>query len=401
MNNLFKFVFLSFLSFAIFTSCNDDPSSNGLNLIPDQDKIKFGEYNTDSAKTRQSTHYYQTDENFGLSSRLIIGKNSYAESSLLFQFTVYLPDSIKEFINNNEATVERAWIKLMPLYFLGDKNAQFDFSVHKILSKWSSLGFDRDSLEAAGSSFYDAADVAVSKNVNQGDSTFQFDLDQQLVLDWLRYISDTTQTSLKYHGIIVKPNVSNSFIGVGSSQASGDSAMPHLTIVLKKSSNDKDTLTVTPYMDTHVLTGTVPQEENRIYLEGSYPLRGFLFFDLSSLTKDLIISKAVLELTVDETKTTDGEQSSDTIMVRMMKDSTAKTFTSDSLIVSYLSKSGNVYSGDISWMIQRWLQGTANQGLSLELFDEQTGAARIALYGTKEANLSLRPRIKIIYSQKK
>ena len=401
MNNVFKFVFLSFLSFAIFTSCNDDPSSNGLNLIPDQDKIKFGEYNTDSAKAQQSSHFYETNEILGLSSRLIIGKNDYAESSLLFQFTVYLPDSIKEYIKNNEATVERAWIKLLPLYSLGDKTEPFNFSVHKILSKWSSLGFDRDSLETYGSSFYDAADVAISKVVNQSDSTFQFDLDQQLVFDWLRYISDTTQTSLKYHGIIVKPNVTNSYIGVGSSQANSDSAQPHLTIVLKKSSNDRDTLTVTPYMDTHVFTGTVPQEENKIYLEGSYPLRGFLFFDLSSLTKDLIISRAMLELTVDESKTTDGEQKSDTIMVRILKDSTAKTFTSDSLIVSYLSRSDNVYSGDISWMVQRWLQGTANQGVALELFDEQTSAARIALYGSKEANLSLRPRIKIIYSRKK
>jgi hypothetical protein len=72
-----------------------------------------------------------------------------------------------------------------------------------------------------------------------------------------------------------------------------------------------------------------------------------------------------------------------------------------------LTRKDNKFTGDISSIVQIWnaellLDGEKleNQGINLTLFDEYSSVARIVLYGSKEQNISLRPRLTIYYPKK-
>ncbi|MEW6195488.1 MAG: hypothetical protein AB1521_10050 [Bacteroidota bacterium] len=398
MNKSVKLLFLSFISVFLLIACNDDPSSTGLGLITDKDKVQFSELDSYSTGMRQSSGYFEDEQNLGSSELLILGKNSYSESVVLMHFSIFLTDSLKTQLNNHEAFVRQVWMEMTPVYTLGDAANNFDFTVHKINSKWSSAGFDKDSL-SSGSFSFDPTNVLISKTID--DTTFNFDIEPEVVQKWLEYHADTLSNP-KYYGLLLKPTSgTQKMIGLKSLQSSDSETLPLIHVVMEKPSVYKDTISINPYMDIHVVTGEVSTDPNRIVLEGGLPIKGNLFFDLSSLTKDLIINKATLELTVDTVASIDGSAKSDSILARILKDSTAKSLTGDSLIATVIKRTGNVFSGDITWMVQRWAQGTVeNQGILLELYDEDESTARISIYGTKEPQALLRPRLKIIYVKK-
>jgi hypothetical protein len=76
--------------------------------------------------------------------------------------------------------------------------------------------------------------------------------------------------------------------------------------------------------------------------------------------------------------------------------------TADSNYSTILKRNKNLFSGDITWMVQKWIGKLSdNYGVRLSLADETSSAARIVLYGNKESNPLLRPRIKLVYTQKK
>ncbi|MEW6702391.1 MAG: hypothetical protein AB1298_06690, partial [Bacteroidota bacterium] len=112
--------------------------------------------------------------------------------------------------------------------------------------------------------------------------------------------------------------------------------------------------------------------------------------------------KTTLELTIDTLKTTDGLPKSDSLMIQMLADSTTRKVTSDNF-TSILQRKGNIFTGDITWMVQRWLKGEPqfpNHGALLTLLDEDISAARIAFYGSRSADKTVRPKLKIVYMKK-
>lgn len=90
-------------------------------------------------------------------------------------------------------------------------------------------------------------------------------------------------------------------------------------------------------------------------------------------------------------------------MIQMFADSTTRKLTSDNF-TTILQRKGNIFTGDITWMVQRWLKGEPefpNHGALLTLLDEDISAARIAIYGSKDANKTVRPKLKIVYMKKR
>ena len=173
--------------------------------------------------------------------------------------------------------------------------------------------------------------------------------------------------------------------------------------MLKKGSVPYDTLVVYPSKDLHIVEsiGAVPiGSQDKIILEGGYALRGKLKMDVSAIPKDVSISKAILELNVDEINSIDGDPSSDSIYVHMYLNSARDSLTADSTVTTLLKRSGNVFSGNISWMVQKWVSGTENQGMRLTLLDEYSSVSKIVLYGSKENNPALRPKLTIYYPKK-
>ncbi|MHB8931230.1 MAG: DNRLRE domain-containing protein [Melioribacteraceae bacterium] len=397
---MIRFLRLSLFAVAltvILISCNQDPTSVGSNLVSEQDQFTFNQLDSYQSDIPQKSSWSQVTPKLGTSQYILLGKTSYAESSLLLLYNIYVPDSLLTRLKAGELLVKSASMKMIPRYTLGDKSAPFDFSIFQVRSPWTEIGFNRDSLSQLS---YDQSDI--KSNLTMTDTTLNFNLSTDAVKEWLMRKADSTAAPKNY-GIIFKTKPSTQkilgFLGIIGTSSSNESI---LNIILERPSTGyKDTINVSPYEDVHVVTGSLPTASSDFYLEGGYMLKSNLFFDVTSLPKNSIVNKAILDLTVDESQSLDGSLKSDSMYVQLLADSTTMKLTSDSSYSVLLVRTGNVFSGDISWIVQKWLSGVANQGMILSLVDEYTTAARIAFYGSKDPNKALRPKLKITYMQKK
>ena len=391
---------ISVLSVLAFISCNDDPASIPSSLPPEGDKVVFEVFDSKDQNVNQNSGFYENLENLYGGGRRLLGRNSYAKSSILFHWDVYLPDSTINYINEGVITVDTALVTMRVSYHLGF-NSPVSFAVQPLQGEWSNYTLKRDSLQYITN---DGDPSILASQINQTDTTVSFLLDNNEVYNWLKFKADTNLQNTNY-GIILKPTAaSQGFIGFNSTfYSSADTLETTLKIILKKSSEPFDSISVYPDKDLHVVesVGNVPvSSPDKIILEGGYAFRGNLFIDISSLPKDIAVNKAILELSVDSLNTVNGDPGSDSLLVYMFADSTTKALTSDSTVITKLIRKGNKFTGNITWMMQRWLTGTENQGLELSLYDEYESVAKIVLYGSKEANIDLRPRLTIYYPKR-
>ncbi len=391
-------MFLFPLIFSLY-SCSDSPTSVGENLIPNDDKISFNEFDSYKEDIPQQSYSYVEKIKLGSSDRIILGKTFYGETYILLLFKPSLIDTLLTRYKNKELKIYDTWISMKPNYFLGDKTLPFNFTVHQISNKWGIAGFDRDSLKNLQ---IDDNDISTNKVIT--DTLITFKLPISVVDTWLKSSYDSTTS--KNYGIILKPTSNTQrmigFKAVYSSNEISTSVILNYAIERTPTPVYKDTLNVSPYLDNHVVTGVAQKSFNHFYLQSSYAQRAILSFDLTKLPTNIIVNKATLELTSDPKISLDGIPSSDSIDVQILADSITKKLTSDSLYNITLSKpaNSNIYSGDLTWMVQKWLKGEKNQGLKLSLTDEYSASSLIAFYNSKETDKTLRPRLKIIYAKK-
>lgn len=395
---MIRYLFSILLLSIIVISCNEEPTSIGSNLLPEDGKIQFKQLDTKETPITQSSSFYEAKLKLGTAIYTVLGKNSFVESSILMQFAPAFTDSMITYYKNNKVKIKKAWMEMKPVYKLGDESLNFNFSVHQIRKSWTSTGFDKDSIASLK---YDSKDVSSSKVLN--DSLLTFNIEPVVVEEWLKFRIDTS-TAPKNYGLLFKPTAScQRFLGFNAYGETESANLPTLKVEYEQNTS-VDTLSSTPYMDVHVVTGTLPQQSQYFYLQGGLSIRGFLYFDLSSLPKDIIVNSAKLELTIDTLKSLNGKPFSDSINVRALKDSITKAFSGDSLIVSVLKRNKNIYTGEITWLVQKWVSSNdpkINQGIALSLTDEERSVARLSIYGSKASEIVNRPRLKIIYIQKK
>lgn len=396
---MIRFLRLAFYLFAVailIVSCSQDPTSVGSELISQNEKIAFQEIDSYQANIFQKSANYQDKFKFGLSNVVLMGKNSFEEASILMRYRIYLTDSLLALVKSGKYVVKSATMKMIPRYLLGNKSAPLDFSVFQVRSDWSPKGFDRDSIPRLA---YDPTDVSAGVTIN--DTLVKFNLSTDVVTQWLKYLADSNSAP-KNFGLLIKPKLSTQkIIGFYTANASSSSNETVLKIEFERPSIRKDTVNISPFFHIYYLTGQVPQQNSNLTFQGGIGLKGTVFFNLNTLPKNIIVNKAYLEMNVDTTSTLDGNPSSDSLFAQILADSTTKKLTRDSTIVTVLSKKNKIYTGDIAWMVQKWQNGESNQGILLSLWDEFSSAARIAFYGSQNPNKALRPKLKIIYMQKK
>lgn len=392
--------FIAFSLSLLFIACNDSPTAVGSDLIPDEDKISFKYFDSYSENLPQSSNYYEKKLALGTSNRLLLGKTPIAESSILLQFNPTLVDSLNTRFKNGELVVSKSWITMNPTYYLGEKSENYDFTVHQIRSAWGLDKFDRDSLAALKN---DAQDIRIrDENLFRGDTALVFNMNNDVVTEWLKRNNDTSLPN--NYGLLLKPTGStNRIIGFNAVDVYSTANSIYLQFEVKRGTAFIDTVNVLPYMDNHSvnLTGNFPSANNQIFVQGGYAIRGQLYFNLAKVPKRIVVNKAILELTVNYNYTIDSEPKSDSFFVKILADSVTRKMSSDSVYTAIISKkTGDTYSGDITWMVQKWIEGTPNHGITLELADEEDSAARIVFYGSKESNTLLKPRLKLTYTIK-
>lgn len=381
------FILVSLLNF----SCSDSPSSLGADLLS-QDLINLLELDSAKDSLFQSSNVYKQVIPLGGADRLLLGKKDNVEAGILIKFLIYFADSIDEQLDNNELTITSAYVTLTKNYTYGDSTAQVDYSVHKINNEWST-GFTSDSLPLLS---FDANDISFNKSFS--DSINSFNINTETSLNWLKAISDSN-ASLNY-GIYMKPAVGSQKIIGFQALSTSDVPLPYLYVVIEKAGVYTDTLSFFPAVDLSVISGSLPDvgTEN-IGIQAGLNSEAKLFFDLSSLPKNIVVNNAQLILTIDTIRTVTGSNFSNSLRVNYLTDSISLAV--DSTISLFLDRNSNTFKGDITYFIQRTLNANNNQGLLISASDRVNGVELFAIKGSNSAVFTERPNLQIIYSSKR
>ncbi len=379
----------------LINGCVESPTAVGSSLLPAYDKFEVKVAKTDTLNIERKSLTFTKKLDLGPAPRVLIGKFNGLTSTALIRFYILLPDSVKNALNSDSLNVKSAWVEIQPNYYLGDKSLPFNFHVYKVNNFWIPEDYDADSLNALN---YDQTPVSVLDN--PADSVLKFSLPQNLAYDWVKKSTDSEHP--ENNGVMLKPDEGTQriigFQGITSIRFPDE---PVLKIIVEKPGSFQDTLTENITSDVHVITGQ-PNIKNvsNINLLSNYSMRGYYYFDDSFLPKDAIINKAVFTLSIDSTASWEGSAPTDSVVVQMAADSLNKDSTVSSAQI-HLARVGWTFSGNISFFVQKWINGTANEGLILRTTDEDRSLNLISLFSEKAADKSKRPVLEIYYTDKK
>lgn len=387
---LYAVLFLLIVLFA--ASCKEDPTSAGLNLIPDEDFINADTLNSYTDSLEQTSKTFYKEILLGPASTLILGKFNGVESNVLVSYNyVGITSQLKNDLLNDSVIARSAWIDIIPSFKLGDTLTSFDLSLHKINSGWTSSSFNSDSLNLLN---YDSEDIINEKTFS--DTLIKLTINAGVPFKWLQKLADDEVED--NNGILFLP-------GAGVNKFIGFPAYPNqisnvLHLVVEKPGSYIDTLEFNAAFDIHVVKGTPLQPGNEIeYLQAGFATRMKLQFDLDNvLPAGVIVNKAELQLTVDDNFTINGYPASDTLFVTMLGDE------SDTLEIAdyggYMYREGDKFKGNFNAITQSWLNGVSNFGLQIYLRDELNSLSKIAIKSSRSADLADRPKLRIIYTHK-
>jgi hypothetical protein len=325
-----RYVFLIIVSSLAFFSCSDDPSSIGLNNILNEDKFDMKEVSSDTLL--QSSSFRKGSEiNLGGSSSILLGSYENVKSSILVEFYLSsMADTLLDQILNDSVNVLKAWISSDPIYYIGNKNSAFNYSVHNVRSNWGVDGFNKDSLLSLS---FDGEDIATTK---YEDSFF---VNNAAVMSWLKAAADTSLDD--NYGILLQPSGAQKIIGYYT--GTSDVYSPFiLNIVIQKPDDYQDTLTFATLNDIHIIEGTVPAAQpGYMFVQGGIPIHSEWDIDVSKIPEKAVINSAVLDVFFDSTKSLRGVPPSDSLIVRF--DSATTSY--DSVQIAILIRDGSKFTG--------------------------------------------------------
>jgi hypothetical protein len=377
----------------VLYSCKDNPTIVGASLLKN-DYLNVKQLDSNADTLHQTSSYYKKVIPLGSSGYMLVGNKANVKASTLIDYAISLADSVITDLNSGAVSVVSSTIRFIPAYTFGDSNASFDFSVHKVNSIWTSVGFDADSLSGL---VYDQTDV--SSNHQFSDTLVSVDLSNSLVTNWLKEVADSTYGT--DYGIYLLPSsTSNKIVGFEVLNSSLTSASS-LHIVLQKPGVYTDTLIFYPSKDVSVVTGNLPASVNGdIFIQSSLSINSKLWFDVSSIPKNALINNAELTLTRDSLTTITGNPYTNSLGVYILSDSSTDVL-SDSTLILTLAGSGNIFQGNITPFVQSWVDKGNNQGLLIKTATPRTGLELFAIKGSNAANSSLRPHLQITYTIRK
>lgn len=382
-------IVLAFITLNL-VSCSDDPSSIGSAFLS-RDFVNLDSLDSFKDTLSQSSSTYKSIIPLGFSSTLLLGQKGDNVATMLLNFNIVVPDSIKTDLINNALEVSSATVQLYKNYTYGDSNAAIDYTVHSITKTWTSDSLTIDSLSTLT---FDPVDVSSNKSFS--DTLYQFNLDKTLALQWL---NDYAKSLTPDNGVVVIPQNSNKIVGFYALTSATNVNIPFLTVVLNKPGvYSNDTLKFSTTADASVVSGNIPQSEN-IFVQSSVELESRLKFDLSKVPPHAIINYAELLLTLDSTQSVFGNPYTDQLLVYFITDTTHIDASSTSQVT--LNRSGSVYTGNITSYVQTWLSTKVNNGIQIKASTFAEGLELWALKGSGASDLSKRPRLKIIYTNSK
>lgn len=375
-------------------SCSEDPSTVGTGLLS-QDEITVTTFNSLNDSTTQNSYPYKRISPIGDADRVLLGNANDVRSDVLLQFLMNIQDIWKDDIIEDSLTVESAYIVLTPIYQWGtDTSAEYaidGIEAYRITETWNPLTVKLDSLPA----FDSAKDWFLSRTVT--DSSHEYDIDPQIVREWLRAEIDTLDA--ENYGIYMKPTGSTNYIVGYQGFSSSLETVPLLKVHLTKGTELDSVFTFKSLSDAHVITADIPPvDSGEVVVQGGVITYTRLQYDLSSIPENAVIISAELQLTADTAGSVIGTDALDYLSAYFISDISQDTIATIEASRVSLLKEGNVYSGICTEIVRRWFADSENYGFSISTGRRGEGLEIIRLYGSNNADLQLRPRLYINYT---
>jgi len=383
------FLILSLFILALFSSCSDEPSSLGVELIGSEN-ISAKIFDTAVDTTDQSSSYFKKVIALGSADWVLIGKYQDIKASALMRFVFGLPDSLKNDLKAGNINVLDSWIILRTRYVYTDSMASMNFTVHKVNSSWSATAFTIDSLSTLD---YEPTDV--SSQFTPTDTLYTFHLDGALPLAWMKNTADKTLES--NYGIYLDPTLSSTkVIGFQAFNAISAEAAK-LFVVIEKPGVYVDTLNGFIAADISLVDRPdLPAlPSGLISVQSSVAINSRLTFDLGRVPASVVINKAEIFITPDSVSSIKGSSSNNSLRLSYLS-------YADSLNTegnpSFLSFKDNKYSGDVTLFVRNWISRKENNGILIEAGSPTSGLDFFALKGSDYSEISERPRLRITYT---
>ena len=385
-------------------SCSQDPAAIGSVFVA-KDIINLDSLDSSKDTLLSSSNTYKHIIPLGYSTTLLLGIKDDNVATMLLRFNFSLSDAMKADLRNDSLVVTSAAVQLYQCYTYAaaDSTQPVDYTVHSVSpnTTWTSTGFTVDSLPNVLIN-KNPTDESISSNVPKifSDSLFQFNISTDLAKSWLLNFANSGTPD---NGIVVIPTQnSKKIVGFYALTSSTTVSIPYLVVVVKKPGvYDNDTLKFSTTSDLSVITGNPPQlnPAEDIFVQSSVELESRIKFDLSKVPKNVIINYAELQLTIDLAHSAFGSSNPpDQLTASFITDSTHIDSLSINIIV--LTRVGSLYTGNITSYVQNWLSTKINEGIQIRSGTYDTGLELWALKGSNAADPSVRPRLKIIYTNK-
>jgi hypothetical protein len=382
--------FLTLTLFVLFVSCEDEPSSIGIEFIAG-DLVVVKTFDSQVDSVTQTSSFFKNVIPLGLSNYILTGKYQDIEASTLVKFIFGLEDSLKTDVLDGNINVLDSWIVLTNRYVYGDTLASMDFTAHKVNSSWSYSDFTIDSLSSLQ---YESDDI--STNLEISDTTYVFQIDESLVLSWMKNAADNSLES--NYGIYLKPtDMSSKVIGF-QALTTISTAAAKLFVVIEKEGVYADTINGFVIGDISLVDGNLPSlPAGIIGMQSSIAINSKLTFDVSELPKGLVVNSAELILMQDTVNSVQGSVFSNNLRAYFLTSSDSLNTEGNSTALTYNDKK---FSGNISGFIRSWIATGENYGLLIQPGIQIDGLELFAIYGSDAAEYSFRPRLRVTYTTK-
>jgi hypothetical protein len=378
-----------------FLSCNDEPSSLGIEII-ESDFVIVKTFDSQVDTIQQNSSFFKRVVPLGSSAWVLIGKYQTSSQTLaastLLKFIFTLPDSIENDIDVDSINVLDSWIILTNKYVYGDTLSTMNFTTHQINSNWSANSFTIDELPSLQ---YDPENV--SSEFSASDTLYSFHLDENLVYSWMQNSVDTSLA--KNYGIYLEPtSESNKIIGFQALTTTSSEAAK-LFVVIEKPGAYVDTINGFISGDISAVAGSEPSlPSGLIAAQSSVTINSKLNFDVGVLPVGLVINKAELILTSDSTNSFYGSNYNNTLRVYFLNSNDSIKTEGNPITFTY---SDNQFKGDITAFVRSWVSRGENFGMLIETGNQTLGTDLFAIKGSDYSEITDRPRLIITFTVKK
>lgn len=385
-------LFIPFLIAIYLAGCADKPKSIGNSLLPPDDMFNFAE----TTFTAISDTVYKVPLLNGYSTSNLVGKLSTGEEfiTLLDFYYTSIVDSLYG------AQIDTAEIRMTVNYRMLPASPPISFNIYEVLQSFSEGTFTSDSLT---SSIIGTVPLgSFSDSMNYGQMVTARITDTSVIRRWADDYLDTSKPD--FYGFAIRAVTTTGVIGFTPFDPYS-TVVP--TLVIKYTRNGyHDSLFFRYGQDTYAEMFSTPPVYSELEVRGGVGVRAKLKFNVGSFSSRQIVNNATLSLTVDTTASIYSGYSRDTLLALLAIPGSNIDSSTTSYFAYGLKKTNAssfpVYEFSITQMAQRWINNlSTNDGLTLRWLAESNTSEKIILFPLSDPDAAKRPKLKIIYAEKK